>query len=67
MYPSIPAWNRRDRGAPLAGADEFTPRIAPNYVKRSLATLPHFYGTYDLPSIDNLVSYRFDPRRFSFS
>jgi len=29
--------------------------------------MPKFYGTYDLPSLDNLVSYRFNPRSFSFS
>jgi monooxygenase len=45
----------------------FTPPITPGYITRSLSMMPRFYGTYDLPSIDNLVSYRFDPRRFSFS
>jgi len=29
--------------------------------------MPSFYGTYDLPSIDNLVSYRFNRRSFNFS
>jgi len=29
--------------------------------------MPRFYGTYDLASIDNLVSYRFDRRQFNFS
>jgi monooxygenase len=45
----------------------FTPSITPGYVKRSLAMMPRFYGTYDLPSIDNIVSYRFNPRSFNFS
>jgi cation diffusion facilitator CzcD-associated flavoprotein CzcO len=46
---------------------EYSPRITPNYVKRGLATLPRLYGTWDLPAIDNLVSYRFDPREFNFA
>ena len=46
---------------------EFTPPLTANYIKRSLARMPKFYGTYDLPSLDNLVSYRFNPRSFRFS
>jgi cation diffusion facilitator CzcD-associated flavoprotein CzcO len=42
-------------------------RITPNYVKRSLAAIPHFYGTYELPTVDNLVSFRFRPRQLRFS
>ena len=46
---------------------DFTPPLTANYIKRSLGRMPKFYGTYDLPSLDNLVSYRFSPRSFSFS
>lgn len=46
---------------------DFTPAILPGYMKRHLADLPKPYGTCELPSIDNLVSYRFDPRAYSFS
>ena len=46
---------------------EFTPPLTANYIKRNLGRIPKFYGTYDLPSLDNLVSYRFNPRSFSFS
>jgi cation diffusion facilitator CzcD-associated flavoprotein CzcO len=46
---------------------QFSPRIMPNYVKRCLSIVPRFYGTYDLPAIDNLLSYRFRPREFQFS
>jgi hypothetical protein len=42
-------------------------RIIPNYVKRCLPSIPHFYGTYELPSVDNLVSFRFRPRDLRFS
>jgi hypothetical protein len=45
----------------------FTPPLTPGYITRALSRMPKFYGGYDLPSIDNLVSYRFDPRRFQFS
>ena len=51
--------DRRDIG--------FTPPLTSNYIKRCLAMMPRFYGTYDLPAIDNLVSYRFNPRSFKFS
>ena len=51
--------DRRDVG--------FTPPITPGYVTRSLSMMPRFYGTYDLPSIDNFVSYRFNRRSFNFS
>src|SRR5256712_744310 len=51
--------DRRDIG--------FTPPLTSNYIKRCLAMMPSFYGTYDLPSIDNIVSYRFNPRGFNFS
>jgi cation diffusion facilitator CzcD-associated flavoprotein CzcO len=51
--------DRRDVG--------FTPPLTSGYITRSLAAMPRFYGTYDLPAIDNLVSYRFDPRAFRFA
>jgi hypothetical protein len=43
------------------------PRITPNYIMRNLASLPAFYGTLELPSIDNLFFYRFKARDYSFS
>lgn len=43
------------------------PGITPNYVKRSLDTMPRFHGTSNLPSIDNLFATRFNPARFNFS
>lgn len=46
---------------------EFTPSLTLNYIKRSLSIMPKFYGTYDLPTIDNIFSYRFDPGSFKFS
>jgi len=45
----------------------FTPAAHPGYITRCLSMMPSFYGTYDLPSIDNLVSYRFNRRSFNFS
>lgn len=44
-----------------------SPGITPNYIKRCLPNLPRLYGTYNLPSIDKIVSYRFDPDCFTFS
>jgi cation diffusion facilitator CzcD-associated flavoprotein CzcO len=41
--------------------------ITPNYVLRCRSQLPTFHGTFELPSIDNLVSFRFDPTAFNFS
>ena len=46
---------------------DFTPPLASNYVRRCLSMMPRFYGTYDLPTIDNIVSYRFKPNSFKFS
>jgi cation diffusion facilitator CzcD-associated flavoprotein CzcO len=43
------------------------PSITPNYIKRHIATLPRFYGSFDLPALDNILSYRFDPSQFHFS
>ena len=42
------------------------PGITPNYVLRSLSTLPRFHGTSNLPSIDNILAVRFDARCFQF-
>ena len=39
------------KGVPAA------PGITPNYVLRSLATMPRLQGTWDLPSIDNLLGF----------
>ena len=46
---------------------DFTPPLTSNYVRRCLSMMPRFYGTYDLPTIDNIVSYRFKPNSFKFS
>ena len=46
---------------------QYTPAITPNYIVRCLAHMPRLYGTYELPSLDNLLCYRFNPRRFKFS
>ena len=46
---------------------DFAPSLTPTYIKRCLSMMPKFYGTYDLPAIDNILSYRFDPRSFNFS
>jgi cation diffusion facilitator CzcD-associated flavoprotein CzcO len=45
----------------------FTPSLTPGYITRCLARLPRFYGTYDLPSVDNILSFRFHPRQFTFA
>lgn len=45
----------------------FTPPLTSSYITRCLPMMPKFYGTYDLPAIDNIVSYRFKPRNFNFS
>jgi monooxygenase len=51
-----------DRGE----AVQYTPAITPNYIMRHLAGMPRLYGTYELPSLDNLLCYRFEPRAFRF-
>jgi len=43
------------------------PGITPNYVLRSLATLPRPHGLTNIPSIDNLFARRFVPGEFRFS
>lgn len=46
---------------------QYQPAITPNYIMRRLATMPRLYGTYELPSVDNFLSYRFEPLAFHFS
>ena len=46
---------------------QYSPTITPNYIMRRLAALPRIYGTYELPSVDNLLCYRFEPPAFNFS
>ncbi len=43
------------------------PTISPNYVKRAMNQLPRSHGTYDLPSVDRFLSYRFHPREHRFA
>jgi cation diffusion facilitator CzcD-associated flavoprotein CzcO len=45
----------------------YTPAITPNYIMRSFERMPRLCGTYELPSVDNLLCYRFSPRLFKFS
>ena len=45
---------------------QYTPAITPNYIMRRLDRMPRLYGTYELPSVDNLLCYRFAPRSFRF-
>jgi monooxygenase len=45
---------------------QYAPAITPNYIMRQLAALPRLYGTYELPSVDNLLCYHFEPRAFNF-
>lgn len=44
----------------------YTPAITPNYIMRRLDRMPRLCGTYELPSVDNLFRYRFNPRAFRF-
>lgn len=46
---------------------QYTPAITPNYIMRSFALMPRLYGSYELPSIDNLLCYRFEPGAFRFA
>ena len=46
---------------------QYTPTITPNYIMRRLSAMPRLYGTYELPSVDNFLSYRFEPPAFRFS
>jgi cation diffusion facilitator CzcD-associated flavoprotein CzcO len=45
---------------------QYRPAITPNYIMRRLAAMPRLYGTYELPSVDNLLCYRFEPHAFNF-
>ena len=42
------------------------PRITPGYVMRSLAELPVIHGTFQLPSIDNWLHFRFRAGDYDF-
>ena len=43
------------------------PRITPNYIMRDISKLPAFYGTMELPSIDNFLFYHFRESDYIFS
>jgi len=45
---------------------QYNPAITPNYIMRRLAAMPRLYGSYELPSVDNLFCYRFEPGAFRF-
>ena len=45
----------------------YTPAITPNYIVRDLPALPRLYGSWELPSVDNLFRYHFEPRKLDFS
>ena len=45
---------------------QYTPTITPNYIMRRLPRMPRLYGSYELPSVDNLLCYRFEPQAFRF-
>ena len=53
--------------ASTARACDYTSAITPNHIMRSFERMPRLCGTYELPSVDNLLCYRFNPRRFRFS
>lgn len=42
------------------------PSITPNYILRH-PEIPRLYGSFELPTLDNIFSYRFSPRAFQFS
>jgi len=44
-----------------------SPGITPNYVMRSLSTMPRLQGTLDLPSVDNLLALAFRLGRLRFA
>ena len=46
---------------------EYTPALTPNYIMRCFSELPRLYGTHELPSIDGIFSYRFNPADFKLS
>jgi hypothetical protein len=43
------------------------PRITPGYIMRDLPKLPAIYGTMELPTIDNIMFYRFKEGDYIFS
>ena len=43
------------------------PRITPNYIMRSLPSLPAMYGTLELPSVDDWLCFAFRRRDYRFS
>ena len=43
------------------------PRITPNYIMRDLSELPAIYGTMEIPTIDNLLFFRFKVNDYIFS
>jgi cation diffusion facilitator CzcD-associated flavoprotein CzcO len=45
----------------------FVPPLSSGYITRSLSRMPRFHGTYGLPTLDNVLSYRFTPRDFIFA
>jgi cation diffusion facilitator CzcD-associated flavoprotein CzcO len=45
----------------------YTPAITPNYLMRDFPVLPRLYGSWELPSVDNLFRYRFEPRKLNFA
>ena len=45
----------------------YTPAITPDYIMRDLPGLPRLYGSWELPSLDNLFRYRFEPRKLNFT
>jgi cation diffusion facilitator CzcD-associated flavoprotein CzcO len=46
---------------------EFAPPLTANYIKRAQSSMPKFYGSYNLPMIDKILSYRFKPSSFTFA
>ncbi len=46
---------------------QYKPAITPNYLMRDFPTLPRLYGSWELPSVDNLFRYRFEPRTLNFA
>lgn len=46
---------------------EYMPSITPNYLMRDLKALPRLYGSFELPTLDNLFRYRFEPGKLNFT
>ena len=45
---------------------QYVPTITPNYITRRFSAMPRLYGSYEIPSVDNLLCYRFQPGAFRF-